>query len=499
MERSVQQRVAVVDGVCVEVKRHAKKPVVDEDTSSTTAGSSREASPSGGHTSDAVGGVFVAWGHRVERKMPVSEQGLEEYFNGLAGLPIPKGLVVVPPFQEELRRYPLTSAGPLPLGLEPPTKDKAEPQRMLEGPHSDQELVRGLWRAKEGLDALWAKPPPPMGRNLCQRVARDQLFPNSGKEGRDGREHENRAGEKLAELAKAAGLLEDLPKGKGFLDLCGGPGAWSQFLLSQRSLGLRGFGFTLRSKAGGEKDWHAEEKDDWYPELFREPKWQALWGADGTGDLLKAGNLEHCTAKLRKEGRVFLCVADGGFSDRAIPANLLELYFSRLLLAELLTAASCLEKGGRFVCKLYTAHSVHTAALLFLATRLFGSVSVLKPKSSRAAGPERYLVASGFHGETPEVKEVRDALLRSHRAGNGRGVLELPLLTPPVPQALLSGAQEFLEGLRYMVSDLCVRQTSALRAILDRAEELEDVALEAANQSAAKVSADQVIALPRGR
>jgi len=488
LERSVQQRVAVVDRVCVEVKRHVRKEreVAPEDDSGeatpTTASSSREASPSSGD--EVVGGVFVAWGHRVERRMPVSEEGLEAYFNGLAGTRAPKELEVKKPFEEQLQRFPLSSHGPLALNMEP-KQDSATADRLLESPHSNKELVQGLWRAKETLDSLWAKPPPPMGRNLCQRVARDQLFPCSGKEGREGREHENRAGEKLAELADAAGLLEGVPEGAGFLDLCGGPGAWSQFLLAHRALDLRGFGFTLRSKQGSAQDWQAQEKDDWYPELFEEPNWQAIWGADGTGDLLKPGNLEHSASKLREAGGVFLCVADGGFSDQAIPANLLELYFYRLLLAELLMAASCLRPGGRFVCKLYSAYSSHTAGLLFLATRLFESVAVVKPKSSRVAGPERYLVAFGFRGETSEVEEVRRALAQSHRAGGGRGVLELPLLEPAVAPKALAAEEEFLSGLRTMVGSLCRRQTLALTSILERAELLEDVALEAAASSAA--------------
>lgn len=134
-----------------------------------------------------------------------------------------------------------------------------------------------------------------------QRVARDQLFPHSGKEGKEGKEgsHENRAGEKLEELAQAVGLLDGMQPGvvgARFLDLCGGPGAWSQYLLQ---MNFQGFGFTLRSGAGSEDDWQAEQKDDWYPELLRHPNWHAIWGADGTGDLLKPENLQHASQILR--------------------------------------------------------------------------------------------------------------------------------------------------------------------------------------------------------
>merc|ERR1719337_422068 len=120
-----------------------------------------------------------------------------------------------------------------------------------------------------------------MGRNLLLRVARSQLFPHSGE---GVKEHENRAGDKLAELSEAVGLLEGVPPGSAFLDLCGGPGAWSQFLLEDRELALQGYGLTLKSASGNTEDWHAQEKDDWYEELEAREDWKSLWGADGTGD-----------------------------------------------------------------------------------------------------------------------------------------------------------------------------------------------------------------------
>lgn len=312
-----------------------------------------------------------------------------------------------------------------------------------------------------------------------QRVARDQLFPHSGKEGK---EHDNRAGEKLEELATAVGLLEGVPHGAAFLDLCGGPGAWSKFLLNKEKLAMRGFGFTLRSGAGGDEDWHAQEKDDWYPDLLAHPKWTALWGADGTGDLLKAKNLLHSTGELRKKGGVFLCVADGGFSDKDIPANLLEIYFYRLLLAELLTAASCLQPGGRFVCKLYTSCSAATSALLFLTTRLFEYSAIVKPMTSRVAGPERYLYASGFR-QGAETDSIKAALLKSHEAGAGASPLQAPLLTPIVEEEMMTKDVIFMQKLQSMVSCLLERQAGSLSAIVDRAELLEDIALDVAKKA----------------
>lgn len=310
------------------------------------------------------------------------------------------------------------------------------------------------------------------------RVARSQLFPCSGTTGKGEQEHENRAGDKLAELSSITSLLDGIPAGSAFLDLCGGPGAWSQHLLANKELTLRGFGFTLKADSGTAEDWKAEAKDEWYEDLYQHANWTALWGADGKGDLLKLGNLEHCVQQLAKE-HVLLCVADGGFSDDAIPPHLQELYFYRLFLAELLTAAMCLSPGGKFVCKLYSSFSASTAGLLFLTTRLFETVEIVKPMSSKATGPERYLVATGFIDNT-ESSAIQSALARAHAAGGGASPLVTPLLTPLLPADSLAKDQKFTATMGAMVSSLCERQTQALNAVVDRADFLEEMAMESA-------------------
>jgi len=272
--------------------------------------------------------------------------------------------------------------------------------------------------------------------------------------------------------------LDGIPAGSAFLDLCGGPGAWSQHLLMQKGLRLRGFGFTLKANSGDAEDWKAQAKDEWYEDLHQSPNWNALWGADGTGDLLKPGNLEHAAKRLAKE-QLLLCVADGGFSDDAIPQNMQELYFYRLLLGELLMAVKCLKPGGKFICKLYSAFSNSTAALLFLTTRMFDKVEVVKPVTSKATGPERYLVAIGFRDHA-ETSSIQDALARAHNAGKGASPLVTPLLTPLVTGDVLAQDEKFASTMGMMVSQFCERQTQALNAVVDRADFLEDMAMECA-------------------
>jgi len=413
IDRCALQRVAVIDGVCVEMKRHSKK--------------SKAAEPG----EEPAVGIFCAWGSKVERKMPMSEEGIEEFFNSLAGVPCPKGLAYTSPFQEGHISFPLASDGfnMLSFNIE---KTEANKEQVLSSRYCQRHMIESQWAAKDRLDALWARPPPPMARSLITRIARSQLFPYSGEKGQD---HENRAGDKLAQISEVIGLLDGIPHGAAFLDLCGGPGAWSQHLLDKTHLGLRGFGFTLKAASGDAGDCQAEAGDEWYPDLHQHPDWTALWGKDGTGDLLKTGNVEHCVDGLYPHN-VFVVVADGGFSDAAIPPNLRELYFYRLFLAEVWTAALCLSPGGKFVCKLHNTFSDSTAALLFLTTQLFDSVSIVKPMSSSPTGSERYLTASGFRADE-QTATICSALKRSHAFGQGASPLTTPLLTPTVdPESL---------------------------------------------------------------
>lgn len=470
--RALAQKVAVIDGVCVEVKNHQSKRAAREGTTEQEMG------------------VFVAWGQRVERRVTVSEEALEDHFNGLAADDAafsPRGLTVEAPFQEDTVHFALKSsrdAKSIGLVMDPEI-DQAEETKLLCNSFCPKEAVQGLWKAKGRLDELWNRPPPPMARSLMTRIARAELFPHSGE---GGKEHANRAGDKLSELSDYVGLLDGVPYGSAFLDLCGGPGAWSQFVFDQcPGLNLRGFGLTLRSGAGDSNDWHAASKDDWYPELMHRRDWRAVWGRDGTGDLLKPGNLEHCAKELSKK-KVFLCLADGGFSDDSIPANQLELYFYRLLLGELLMAASCLQPDGRFVCKLYSTFSQATQSLLFLTTRLFKQVCILKPQSSRVTGPERYLVAFGFRGiqSNGEIGSIVRALQRAHSLANGASPLITPLLSPMVAADDLAQDTVFMEAARMMTMQLCDRQQTALNAVVDRAIGLEEMALRVADALEAK-------------
>ena len=98
MDRSLSQCVAIVDGVCIEVRNHSRSKALVRSHSRSKA-----------FVEEQQMGIFCSWGVRIEQQVQVSEEGIEEYFNSLAGKPWPEGLKPKAPFEEEFCRFPLAS------------------------------------------------------------------------------------------------------------------------------------------------------------------------------------------------------------------------------------------------------------------------------------------------------------------------------------------------------------------------------------------------------
>ena len=72
-----------------------------------------------------------------------------------------------------------------------------------------------------------------------------------------------------------------------------------------------------------------------------------------------------------------------------------------LLLRQTQCALACLSVGGTFVIKFFEGARSDTRRWVALLTHCFDTVSIIKPKSSRATNSERYLVGRGFRKATP--------------------------------------------------------------------------------------------------
>ena len=172
-----------------------------------------------------------------------------------------------------------------------------------------------------------------------------------------------------------------------FVDLCGGPGGFTEYLTSSR-LNSRGWGITLKIDDGC--DWQIQSTENF----------TISYGADGTGNLFDAANMRHFASVVLQEATegVTLVVADGGFAE-ARDRHDQETIMQRLVLCQIAAMLMVLKKGGAFVLKLFEMQTPLTASLYFLLHTLFEQTTVAKPVTSRPASSERYIVCRGepFH------------------------------------------------------------------------------------------------------
>lgn len=100
---------------------------------------------------------------------------------------------------------------------------------------------------------------------------------------------------------------------------------------------------------------------------------------------------------VNSEGGAHIVTADGGF-DYSVDFNQQERLSYHLIFAEIVTALMVQKVGGHFVCKVFDIFDTFSLKCLYLLTYFYKSVSIVKPKTSRPANSEKYIVAKGFVG-----------------------------------------------------------------------------------------------------
>ena len=191
----------------------------------------------------------------------------------------------------------------------------------------------------------------------------------------------NRSALKLAEMNYVFNLVhpQDAPQFT-FLDLCGGPGGFSEYILStcqKRGTPVVGFGMSLDCPADSSSktlscSWNALRLDQLAPVHFNpsdiscrpsvvDSTFYILFGPGENGDVMDGRNRAHLTHVVNKHvGDVALVVADGGF-EMGMGEDHEERLFP-LLVAQTLCMLGCLSDGGAFVIKLLTSDKVRSSS-----------------------------------------------------------------------------------------------------------------------------------------
>ena len=95
------------------------------------------------------------------------------------------------------------------------------------------------------------------------------------------------------------------------------------------------------------------------------------------------------------EDKADIVTADGGF-DYSVDFNGQEINSTKIIFCEVATAFIILRKGGNYVCKFFDLHTIPTIKILYILYCYFDEVFVYKPKTSRPANSERYIVCKNF-------------------------------------------------------------------------------------------------------
>ncbi|KAG0279473.1 FtsJ methyltransferase domain-containing protein 2 [Linnemannia exigua] len=175
-----------------------------------------------------------------------------------------------------------------------------------------------------------------------------------------------------------------------FADLCSGPGGFSEYLLWRKhTWGERARGWAMTLK--GDLDFQTGK---FHRDAAVQDNLRIFYGKDGTGNILNQENIDAFAALVEQETNglgVGLVSADGGVSvdgDEAVQETLLQ----RLILCQILTMFMTLQKGGDFVVKIFDIFTPVTAGLVWLLSRNFEKICVMKPLTSRPMNSERYVV-----------------------------------------------------------------------------------------------------------
>lgn len=169
-----------------------------------------------------------------------------------------------------------------------------------------------------------------------------------------------------------------------FVDVFGGPGGCSEYILWRNGgWKARGFGFSTRGDY------------EFQPEYFRAVSPETLdpfYGANDDGNLFHPDNIrafiDYVMAHTDQQG-VHLLVCDGGF---LLKNNAQEVISKQLYLVLTMLAVSVIRPEGNAIIKFFDLYTPFSVGLIFILTRMYSKVSILKPSSSRPANSERYVV-----------------------------------------------------------------------------------------------------------
>jgi len=180
------------------------------------------------------------------------------------------------------------------------------------------------------------------------------------------------------------------------------------------------------------------------------PKWQKLMnkfkntkanitienGKSGDGDLLKEDNFIYCFDKY-KNSMDFL-TGDGGF-DFSLNYEDQEIMSLKLIYAQIMYAIIMQKQGGCFILKIFDIFYKPSLELIYVLNCFYKSVRICKPKTSRFANSEKYIICQDFIFE--DTNNYFPCFLQNLKDFRKKGVIK-SVLSIDLPLCFIQNIEE---------------------------------------------------------
>ena len=178
--------------------------------------------------------------------------------------------------------------------------------------------------------------------------------------------------------------------------LAEGPGGFIEALVHKRINSTdKYYGMTLVNDNKNVPGWKKSTKF-----LNKNPNVIIETGADNTGNLFSYDNALHCYEKYGSS--IDLITGDGGF-DFSVDYNNQEQNAIKLIFIQIAYAIIMQKQNGHFILKMFDTHLSGSVQMLFILNCLYKSVYIYKPKTSRYANSEKYIICKNYKYQTSFV------------------------------------------------------------------------------------------------
>ena len=193
---------------------------------------------------------------------------------------------------------------------------------------------------------------------------------------------------KLIEILQDNFVFENVNSSVKTACICEGPGGFMQAInnyATKKKINLDPIQcITLISKDRKVPSWKLQNLDNY----------SVCYGADGTGNIYNISNIDFFVNKVGKHS-CYLVTADGGF-DFSNDFNSQEKNFIVLLLCEIYICLNIQKVDGCFIVKVFDLFDTDTIMLISLLRVFYKSIRIHKPKTSRPANSEKYIICTNF-------------------------------------------------------------------------------------------------------